>query len=127
MAIICSTALVLPPNTIITATAFSNALRVIISRGFISRSNNKRIALPASAHSFCFSSLSAGLEDEYGKLMPNASMAEAMVLAVYIPPHAPAPGHACCIIPLKSASVNSPAIFCPKASKADTIFKSCPL
>ena len=85
------------------------------------------MALPASLHSCCFSSLSAGLEEEYGKLIPNASMADAIVLAVYIPPQAPAPGHACCIIPLKSASVNSPAIFCPSASKAETIFKSCPL
>ena len=25
--------------------------------------------------------------------MPSASMAEAMVLAVYMPPHAPGPGH----------------------------------
>ena len=64
IAIICSTALVLPPNTIITATAFSNALRVMISFGLISFSNNNLIAAPASLHSCCFSALNAGLEDE---------------------------------------------------------------
>ena len=85
------------------------------------------MAAPASLHSCCFSALNAGLEEEYGKLIPNASIADAIVFAVYIPPQAPAPGQACCTIPLKSASSNCPAIFCPKASNADTIFKSCPL
>ncbi len=33
------------------------------------------------------------MEESYGSAMPRASMAEAMVLAVYMPPHAPAPGH----------------------------------
>ncbi len=33
------------------------------------------MALPAAAHSFCLSSLNAGLEEELGKLIPNASMA----------------------------------------------------
>ena len=30
--------------------------------------------------------------------MPIASIADAIVFAVYIPPHAPAPGHACSTI-----------------------------
>ena len=50
------------------------------------------MASPIAAHSFCLSSLNAGLEEEYGRLIPNASIALAMVLAVYMPPHAPAPG-----------------------------------
>jgi hypothetical protein len=29
----------------------------------------------------------------YGRLMPIVSIADAIVFAVYIPPHAPAPGH----------------------------------
>jgi hypothetical protein len=29
----------------------------------------------------------------YGRLMPNVSIADAIVFAVYIPPQAPAPGH----------------------------------
>ena len=31
----------------------------------------------------------AGMEEEYGSVMPSASMQDAMVFAVYIPPHAP--------------------------------------
>jgi hypothetical protein len=46
-------------------------------------------------HSSSLSGSSAGMEDENGRLIPSASMAEAIVLAVYMPPHAPAPGHAC--------------------------------
>jgi hypothetical protein len=34
--------------------------------------------------------------DEYGTAMPSASIALAIVFAVYMPPHAPGPGHACC-------------------------------
>jgi hypothetical protein len=64
----------------------------MISLGLISFSN-KILAFPASRHSCFFSSLRAGLEN-YSKLIPKASMAEDMVLAVYIPPQAPAPGHA---------------------------------
>ena len=78
------------------------------------------MAEPIVAHSFCLSLLNAGLDEEFGKLMPSASIADAIVLAVYIPPHAPAPGHACCTIPLKSASLKLPAIFFPSASNALT-------
>src|SRR5690606_14770256 len=87
-----STALVEPPRTTIRRMAFSKALRVMISDGLISFSNRMRIYLPVSKHSFFFSSDTAGLEDEYGRLIPKASIAEAIVLAVYIPPQAPAPG-----------------------------------
>ena len=111
MAIMCKTALVDPPNIMITVMAFSNALRVMISFGLISFSNNNLIAAPASSHSFCFSTLKAGLEEEKGRLIPKASMAAAIVFAVYMPPQAPAPGQACCTIPLKSASLKLPAIF----------------
>lgn len=39
-----------------------------------------------------FSSSSADIVDEYGKLIPIASKADDMVLAVNIPPQEPAPG-----------------------------------
>ena len=68
----------------------------------------------------------AGLELEKGRLIPNASIAIAIVFAVYIPPQAPAPGQAFLIIPLYSSSEILPAIFSPKASNAETIFKSFP-
>ena len=34
----------------------------------------------------------AGIEELYGTLNPRASIALAIVFAVYIPPHAPGPG-----------------------------------
>jgi hypothetical protein len=47
------------------------------------------MAAPARRHSSSFKGSTAGTEDEYGRVMPIASMAEAMVLAVYMPPQAP--------------------------------------
>jgi hypothetical protein len=64
----------------------------MISLGLISFSNKIRLFLHQDILAF-FSSLRAGLEELYGKLIPKASMAEDMVL-VYTPPQAPAPGHA---------------------------------
>ena len=55
------------------------------------------------------------------------SMADAIVFAVYMPPHAPAPGMALLMISLYSFSSISPATFCPKASNAETIFNFLPL
>ena len=49
----------------------------------------------------------------YGSDMPNASIAEAIVLAVYIPPQAPAPGHDRCTICLRCRSSIEPARYCP--------------
>lgn len=45
-------------------------------------------------HSSCFSGDVAGLLELYGRLIPSASIAVAIVFAVYIPPHAPGPGQA---------------------------------
>ena len=78
------------------------------------------MAFPASTHSSIFSELTAGFEELYGSESPKTSMAEAMVLAVYIPPQAPAPGHAFCITSLNSASPIFPDTFSPHASKAET-------
>ncbi len=49
--------------------------------------------------------------------MPSASMTIDMVLAVYCPPHAPAPGQATSSSSLRSESVMIPAAFAPTASK----------
>ena len=59
--------------------------------------------------------------------MPHASMAEAIVFAVYIPPQAPAPGHAFLIIFLNSFSSILPETFSPQASKAETTSSSLSL
>ena len=88
----CSTALVEPPSTITTLIAFSNADLVMMSLGLISSFKRFKTASPARVLSSCFSCDTASCADEPGKLMPSASMAEAMVLAVYIPPQEPGPG-----------------------------------
>src|SRR3990172_1917851 len=92
IAIKCSTALVDPPSAITTTIAFSNAARVMMSDGFKSSSNNFCIAAPARWHSSAFAGSTAGVEELYGSDMPSASIADAIVFAVYIPPQAPGPG-----------------------------------
>lgn len=110
MAIKCKTALVDPPRIIVNTyananersvsfiqsfqlekkqagiltIAFSNADRVIISRGKIFCSSSLRIALPTESHSFNLSCSSAGNDDDPGRVIPIASAALAIVLAVYI-------------------------------------------
>jgi hypothetical protein len=50
----------------------------------------------ALAHSLILAGDSAGFDEDPGRQRPIASMAVDIVFAVYIPPHAPAPGQACC-------------------------------
>lgn len=64
--------------------AFSNAERVMISRGRMFVSRRLYMTGPIEAHSSCFSCDSAGNEEEPGRVIPSASMALAIVLAVYI-------------------------------------------
>ncbi len=63
MAIRCSTALVEPPRAMTTTMAFSNALRVMMSRGLMSRSSSMRIAAPARRHSSSLAGSSAGIDE----------------------------------------------------------------
>src|ERR1700761_906 len=102
--------------------AFSKAERVIISRGSIFCARRPCITAPTDAHSSCFSFDSAGKEDEPGRVIPKASAALAIVLAVYIwggvstsaervsavltPPHAPGPGHAFRFVSYRSFSAS---------------------
>uniref|UniRef100_A0A0A9UKJ9 Uncharacterized protein n=1 Tax=Arundo donax TaxID=35708 RepID=A0A0A9UKJ9_ARUDO len=73
--------------------AFRSDFSVIMSLGFKSIFSNSKRYFPARRHSSNFSGSSAGVEELYGRLMPMVSIADAIVFAVYIPPHAPAPGH----------------------------------
>ncbi len=59
----CSTALVEPPSAITTTIAFSNAGRVMMSRGLMSFSNSVRIAWPVRKHSSSLAGSSAGVEE----------------------------------------------------------------
>ena len=91
IAIICRTAFVEPPRAMTTAIAFSKASFVMISEGLISWFSKFRIALPASLQSDFLSLDTASWLLLPGKLIPKASTADAIVLAVYIPPHEPGP------------------------------------
>ena len=95
---ICNTAFVDPPKTVINLTAFSIDFLVIISLGFISFLIKFKIELAIIFFSFDLSLLTAGFDELYGSDIPMASIADDMVLAVYIPPQAPGPGQALLII-----------------------------
>jgi hypothetical protein len=56
---------------------------------------------------------SAGIDELYGNDMPSASIALAIVLAVYMPPHAPAPGMLQRMISARSSSLMRPAMNSP--------------
>ena len=73
--------------------AFSNAARVMMSRGLRSSSSSVRMR-GAGAHGIrpACRDRRPGWRSCRAAIMPIASMAEAMVLAVYMPPQAPAPG-----------------------------------
>jgi hypothetical protein len=58
--------------------------------------------------------------------MPSASNDEDMVLAVYMPPHAPTLGHAFFSMPTKSSSFILPAENAPTASNGLTIVSVWP-
>jgi hypothetical protein len=64
--------------------AFSKAERVMMSRGRMFFASRLYMAGPIEAHSACFSSDSAGNDEEPGSVMPKASAALAIVFAVYI-------------------------------------------
>ena len=79
-----------------------------MSEGLMSRSISALTAAPASKLSRRLLSLTAFCADEFGSDRPRASMAEAMVFAVYMPPHEPGPGIAVCSISLSSMSDTVP-------------------
>ncbi len=121
-----STALVEPPWAITTAMAFSKAFRVRIWRAVrpaaIASASTRAEAAVLSA----FSASTADIVDEPGRLIPIASIADDMVLAVNIPPQAPAPGQAFFSISISSSRGSLPATCCPRASKTLTMVRSRP-
>ncbi len=127
MASQCSTPFVEPPVAMITAIAFSMDLRVTMSRGFKSfRTASTRTSMLFAALSR-FSSSSAAIVEEYGSDMPTASTDEDIVLAVYMPPHAPTPGRALRSMHSKSSFDIFPAVKEPTDSNTETICRSLPL
>ncbi|KAH3670533.1 hypothetical protein OGAPHI_001048 [Ogataea philodendri] len=75
------------------AMAFSKAGLVMMSSGVRPDRSSVFMDSPMLSHSAPFSADTAGDEDDPGSDMPITSAAEAMVLAVYIPPQDPGPGH----------------------------------
>ena len=122
----CRTAFVEPPVAITTAMAFSNAFRVRIWLGRIWRRMASVSARADSAVLSSFSDSPAVIVEEYGRLMPMASMAEDIVFAVYMPPQEPTPGQEWRSISRSSASPIRPALYSPTASKALTTVRFLP-
>ena len=116
----------LPPVAATTTAAFSNALRVQISRGRRLRSSRCITARPLSAAQRSRSSYGAGAPAEPGKASPIASDTVAIVLAVNCPPHAPADGQATHSSSCSSSSLIVPAAWRPTASNTSTTVTSRP-
>ena len=85
----CSTALVEPPVAITSEIAFSIDLRVMMSRGFRSFLTASTSTRADCAAESAFSESGEAICDDPSRLIPSASNADDIVLAVYIPPQAP--------------------------------------
>src|SRR5215207_416702 len=118
------TALVEPPIAFTTDIAFSNASKLKISLGLISLSTNADIDFPVILEMFVLLSLSAGAEALPGKEIPRASLTEAIVLAVYIPPQDPDDGQATFSNPVSCCKDNFPTSYAPTASYTSCIVTS---
>ena len=115
----CKTALVDPPRAITTVIAFSNASLVNNFLGVKSFLIKFIRAFPASMQSSFFEDETASLAELLGRLIPKASIAEAIVFAVYIPPHAPGPGIALDSMSKSSISDIFPSECAPTASNTE--------
>ncbi len=114
-----STALVDPPSTMLTVMAFSKASLVMIRRGVRPSSSRWSTASPARRQSSRLSDEIASWAELPGRLMPSASMADAIVLAVYMPPHEPGPGMALRSTSSSSSSLTAPRVWAPTASNTE--------
>ncbi len=113
-----------PPNAITTAIAFSKASLVMMSRVVMPRRSSSTTACPLRRANPSRRRSVAGGAALPGSDMPRASAAEAMVLAVYMPPHAPSPGQIARSIASTSSRGISPRAQAPTASKASMIVTS---
>ncbi len=124
MASRCSTALVDPPNAITTAIAFSNASLERIWRAVMPRRSSSTTASPEACANASRRRSADGGAAEPGSDMPSASAADAIVFAVYMPPHAPSPGQIARSMRPTSSSLISPRAHAPTASNASMIVTS---
>ena len=117
----CKTALVEPPRAITMVIAFSSDFLVTISLGLRSFRKHFISAIDAFFVSVDLDFETAVCAELFVKDSPIASIAHAIVFAVYIPPQEPGPGIAFFSICISSLSFNSPFAFLPTASNTDTI------
>ncbi len=122
-----STALVEPPLAATPAMAFSMALRVTMARGLMPRRTASTTNWPQRKATPSLSGSTCGTAAVPIGERPISSITVAMVLAVYWPPQAPAPGQAEFSMASSSASVMRPAAFAPTASKTSWTVMSRPL
>ncbi len=113
-----------PPEAQAQAIAFSSESRVITWLGRRSSASTRITSSPIFSATVPFSSSSAGTIAEPPGLIPIASKAQAIVLAVNWPPQAPAPGLATPSSSCRSSSLISPAAWAPIASKTSRIVTS---
>ena len=117
----CRTALVDPPKAITTVIAFSSDFLFIMSLGLISFLTQAIKALAESLQSIFLELDIATCAELFVKLIPKASIAHAIVFAVYMPPHDPGPGIAFFSIAYNSELEISLFAFFPTASNTETI------
>ena len=120
MASRCNTAFVLPASAMTVVIAFSKARRVMMSDGLMSNRTSLTTASPARRQSSRFARDTASCAELLGRLIPRASMAEAIVLAVYMPPQLPGPGMALHSISCSARSDTAPLAWPPTASNTET-------
>ena len=107
-----------PPSAMSILMALSKAFFVMIFRGVRSSLTSPTIRLPLSKAIRRFSPDTASAVAQPGRLMPIASVTQAMVFAVNIPWHDPGPGQAHISSSARSASDISPFFTFPTASNA---------
>ena len=117
----CNTAFVEPSSAILMVIAFSKASRLRMSLGLIPRLMRLCTAAPARKLSCFLASETAFCAELLGSERPNASSDDAMVLAVYMPPHEPGPGIAVASTSFSSMSETLPAACPPTASNTETM------
>jgi hypothetical protein len=115
----CRTALVEPLNAITIVIAFSKAERVRICDGVTPAFTSLTTAFPASSQSLILRRDTASCAELFGKLMPRASIAEAIVFAVYMPAQLPGPGIAVRSISRISRAEIAPLAKAPRASNTE--------
>ena len=106
--------------------AFSNALRVQMSRGRRLLSISRITASPEATAYSSRLRYGAGSEADSGSARPMASDTQAMVLAVNWPPQAPSDGQAWVSRSHRSSSVILPAECMPTPSNTSTTVTSLP-